>query len=70
MNLETSAASASSTDETPIAKAANPDLDTLLATLEHQRIAAVAYFLWQQRGCPDGSSEEDWFLAKQHIREA
>ncbi len=80
MDFETSAGSAAapafetqtpgSTDEAPIAKKANPDLDALLAALEHQRIAAVAYFFWQQRGCPHGSSEEDWFQAKQHIRES
>jgi len=27
-------------------------------------IAAVAYRLWLGRGCPVGSSQEDWFLAE------
>ena len=31
-------------------------------------IAALAYKLWQARGCPDGSPEEDWFHAAQALR--
>jgi len=27
-------------------------------------IAALAYRLWQERGCPIGSPEEDWFRAE------
>ena len=27
---------------------------------EHDQIARLAYELWQQRGCPVGSPEEDW----------
>ncbi len=30
-------------------------------------IAALAYSLWQQRGCPDGTAEEDWFRAEQEL---
>jgi hypothetical protein len=26
----------------------------------HEQIANLAYQLWQQRGCPDGSPEVDW----------
>ena len=33
----------------------------------HQEIALLAYALWQQRGCPDGSSEEDWLKAEQEL---
>jgi hypothetical protein len=46
-----------------------PDLNSLLAALEHERIAALAYLYWQQRGCPEGSPDEDWSLAERHIRE-
>jgi hypothetical protein len=46
-----------------------PDLNSLLAALEHERIATLAYFYWQQRGCPDGSPGDDWSRAEQHIRE-
>jgi hypothetical protein len=31
-------------------------------------IAALAYELWQQRGCPEGSSEEDWYEAERKIQ--
>jgi hypothetical protein len=27
-------------------------------------IATLAYRLWQERGCPIGSPEEDWFRAE------
>jgi hypothetical protein len=29
----------------------------------HLEIAALAHSLWQARGCPEGSPEEDWFQA-------
>jgi hypothetical protein len=32
-----------------------------------EEIAALAHALWQARGCPDGSPEEDWFQAKQAL---
>ena len=31
-------------------------------------IAARAYELWQERGCPIGSSETDWFRAEEELR--
>ena len=30
---------------------------------DEQAIAALAYELWQARGCPEGSPQEDWFHA-------
>lgn len=33
-------------------------------------IARLAYALWQQRGCPSGSAEFDWFEAEQKLLEA
>jgi hypothetical protein len=33
-----------------------------------EQIAALAYALWQERGSPDGSPEEDWFNAEQQVR--
>jgi hypothetical protein len=33
-----------------------------------QGIAARAYALWQGRGCPEGSPEEDWFQAVEEMR--
>ena len=31
---------------------------------DRQKVAALAYELWQARGCPDGTPEEDWFRAE------
>lgn len=31
-------------------------------------IAALAYELWQDRGCPEGSSEEDWSRAEEELQ--
>jgi hypothetical protein len=28
---------------------------------EHEHIALLAYALWQERGCAEGSSDADWF---------
>ena len=33
----------------------------------HEEIAALAYALWEQRGCPAGSPEEDWLRAEQQL---
>jgi hypothetical protein len=34
----------------------------------HKEIAALAHSLWQQRGCPEGSPEEDWYRAAEQLR--
>jgi hypothetical protein len=34
---------------------------------EETVIAARAYELWQERGCPIGSDQEDWFQAEQEL---
>jgi hypothetical protein len=34
----------------------------------HAEIAALAHELWQARGCPQGSPDEDWFRAAQQLR--
>lgn len=31
------------------------------AYLDNEAVAALAYLLWLNRGCPNGSPEEDWF---------
>ena len=36
----------------------------------HNEIAVLAYALWQERGCPDGSPEEDWLKAEQQLIQA
>jgi hypothetical protein len=35
---------------------------------QQQDIANLAYALWQQRGCPQGSSEQDWFEAERKLQ--
>jgi hypothetical protein len=37
-------------------------------TFAHDEIAALAYELWQARGCPYGSSEDDWLRAESELR--
>ena len=32
-----------------------------------EEIANLAYALWQERGCPDGSPEEDWYDAENRL---
>jgi len=43
---------------------ANKDPETVL----QEMIALRAYCLWQERGSPLGSPEDDWFRAEQEIR--
>ena len=33
-----------------------------------ERIAVVAYGMWLQRGCPEGTAEEDWLAAEQQCQ--
>jgi hypothetical protein len=39
-----------------------------LQSFGHADIAALAYELWQARGCPEGSAEEDWYKAAAQLR--
>jgi hypothetical protein len=39
-----------------------------LITFGHKEIEALAYELWQTRGCPFGSSEDDWLEAAKQLR--
>ena len=36
---------------------------------DREDVETLAYRLWQERGCPDGSSEVDWFQAEQLLNE-
>jgi hypothetical protein len=36
---------------------------------DRQEIAELAYQYWQHRGCPNGSSDEDWYRAEQALRD-
>ena len=37
------------------------------AAPEPDQVAELAYTLWESRGCPIGSPEEDWFKAEQEL---
>ena len=39
-------------------------------TSMQEEIARLAYTLWQQRGCPIGSAEFDWFAAEEKLLES
>ena len=39
-----------------------------IAAFGHDNIAALAHELWQARGCPEGSPQQDWFLAAEELR--
>jgi hypothetical protein len=39
-----------------------------VAAFGHNDIAALAHQLWQARGCPEGSPDEDWFRAAEQLR--
>jgi hypothetical protein len=42
-----------------------PDID--IAKPTEDEIGALAYQLWNSRGCPIGSPEEDWFSAEMEL---
>ena len=39
-----------------------------VATFGHEDTAVLAHALWQARGCPEGSPDEDWFQAARDLR--
>ena len=45
----------------------SPSTETVVAENE-QGVAALAYLFWQQRGCPIGSDQEDWFRAEETLK--
>ncbi len=47
-----------------VPEAAEPDISQ---DNERESIARLAYALWQLRGCPLGSSEEDWAEAEKQL---
>ena len=34
----------------------------------HEQFQALAHQLWQARGCPEGSPQQDWFNAAEKLR--
>jgi hypothetical protein len=51
---------------------ATADRAVIVRTLEasEEDIAVLAYKLWQARGCPEGSSQEDWFHAVAELKDS
>ena len=35
--------------------------------IDTDQVAERAYFLWLERGCPEGSAHEDWLHAEQEL---
>lgn len=42
--------------------------DGIAHEVKEHHIAALAYKLWQERRCPEGSPEHDWFRAIEALR--
>ena len=65
VQLERTEITLESPDETPaiidVSKTISGDVD-------ESEIAALAYELWQERGCPIGSPDKDWFRAEQELK--
>lgn len=52
------------TQQAPTREESAPAVESQLT---HEAIEALAYALWQERGCPEGSPEEDWLKAEQEL---
>jgi hypothetical protein len=52
---------------TPEAQSPTETKVKFLTTPEPEEIASLAYTLWQQRGCPEGSPEADWLQAEEEL---
>jgi len=44
--------------------AASPESRPTATDPDRTEIAALAYQLWFERGCPNGSDQEDWYRAE------
>jgi hypothetical protein len=53
---------------TPLSTSAS-NLRSESSAASHDEIAAHAYRCWHERGCPQGSPEEDWHRAERELRE-
>ena len=49
------------------ALAAEVQTNSIEAIPAHEQIAALAHSLWQARGCPEGTPDEDWFNAERAL---
>jgi len=37
-------------------------------SVDEKQTAALAFLLWQKRGCPIGTDQEDWFRAAETLK--
>jgi len=44
------------------------DLGVEHLTVDQEAICRLAYFFWEERGCPNDSPDEDWFQAEAELR--
>ena len=44
------------------------DLDIEHRTVDQEAVARLAYFYWEERGCPTDSPDEDWLRAEAELR--
>ena len=42
--------------------------EPLAVPIEYEKTARLAYSYWQERGCPMGSPEDDWFRAERELQ--
>jgi hypothetical protein len=52
------------------ARIESPQVSTPVEPEHEQASAFLAYQFWQERGCPIGSPDEDWFRAEQELTAA
>lgn len=52
--------------DSPLIETESTAQDTATAMASGE-IAALAYQLWNERGCPIGSPDEDWFRAEAEL---
>ena len=50
------------------APAPKPPAASFESRLTHEDIAALAYSLWEARGCPEGTPDEDWLNAEKALK--
>lgn len=52
----------------PMGVATNQGIGMLAHMPKEEELSLLAYALWQARGCPEGSPQEDWFRAVVELR--
>ena len=52
---------------TKTAPASQTPVPSIESRPTQEQIAALAYTLWQARGCPEGMPDEDWFNAEKAL---